>query len=422
MKKKIVVLLAAVCVVTLLGGCGTEKNNNTQKSNTETENKNTNSNSEEKSGNTTEITYNVDDYVELGEYKGLEITLGSYDVTEEDVKNQINSIVLSYPAYEDTDKKEVENGDFVNIDYEGLKDGVAFDGGTANGAILEIGSGTFIDGFEDGLIGKKVGEEIKLDLTFPENYQNEELAGQAVVFNVTVNKIVNKKDMNYDTLTDKYVTDNFSNQGYKNVTEFKEGVKEQLETSNKATKESDTQKAINQKLAETCKVNGFPEGLLKQNIDQYMEDFQAQLKSAYGIELAEYLQSVNSTEEDFNAQVEQYVTESLENQLILEAIAKKEKIEIDEKEFDEYVKGVVAEYNYESEEAFIKQFGEDYVRSVYISENTMKMLEESAKITYEEKSTETSGEETKEPETSEENGQEEDSSKEGEQEKETSEE
>ena len=367
MKKKIVVLLAAVCVVTLLGGCGTEKNNNTQKSNTETENKNTNSNSEEKSGNTTEITYNVDDYVELGEYKGLEITLGSYDVTEEDVKNQINSIVLSYPAYEDTDKKEVENGDFVNIDYEGLKDGVAFDGGTANGAILEIGSGTFIDGFEDGLIGKKVGEEIKLDLTFPENYQNEELAGQAVVFNVTVNKIVNKKDMNYDTLTDKYVTDNFSNQGYKNVTEFKEGVKEQLETSNKATKESDTQKAINQKLAETCKVNGFPEGLLKQNIDQYMEDFQAQLKSAYGIELAEYLQSVNSTEEDFNAQVEQYVTESLENQLILEAIAKKEKIEIDEKEFDEYVKGVVAEYNYESEEAFIKQFGEDYVRSVYIS-------------------------------------------------------
>jgi len=272
------------------------------------------------------------------------------------------------------------------------------------------------------LIGKKVGEEIKLDLTFPENYQNEELAGQAVVFNVTVNKIVNKKDMNYDTLTDKYVTDNFSNQGYKNVTEFKEGVKEQLETSNKATKESDTQKAINQKLAETCKVNGFPEGLLKQNIDQYMEDFQAQLKSAYGIELAEYLQSVNSTEEDFNAQVEQYVTESLENQLILEAIAKKEKIEIDEKEFDEYVKGVVAEYNYESEEAFIKQFGEDYVRSVYISENTMKMLEESAKITYEEKSTETSGEETKEPETSEENGQEEDSSKEGEQEKETSEE
>lgn len=375
MKKKMMLLLAAVCAVTMLGGCGTDKKNNADEKNsgdTETE-------SEEKAE---EIKYNVDDYVELGEYKGLKITLGSYDVTEEDVKSNIESMIASYPAYEDTDKDTVEEGDFVNIDYEGLKDGEAFDGGTAQGTILEIGSDSFIDGFEDGLIGVKVGEEVALDLTFPEDYQNTDLAGQAVVFNVTVNKIVNKIEMTYDTLTDDYVASNFAAQGYENVEDFKNGIKAQLESNNETTKNNDTQSAIFEKLAEVCKIKSLPEGLLEQKIDEYMEQFEANLETSYGMTLEDYLSNMNTTEEDFNAQVEQYMKESLENQLILEAIAKKEGIEADEEGFAEYKAGVVADYGYESEDALIEQYGEDYVRDVYINEKALEMITENAVITY----------------------------------------
>ncbi len=179
MKRKLMLLLCAVCVAALAGGCGTGKENNASgKENTEDV-----SGSE---GKKETIQYNSDDYVELGEYKGLEVSLGSYEVTQDDVKREIEAALLSYPVYEDTDKDTVEDGDFVNIDYEGVKDGVAFNGGTAQDSVLEIGSNSFIDGFEDGLIGVKVGEKVDLNLTFPENYQNQELAGQAVVFHVTI--------------------------------------------------------------------------------------------------------------------------------------------------------------------------------------------------------------------------------------------
>ena len=216
MKKKLMLLLCTVCAVTLLGGCGTgNKNTGGKKESTEKTEK-----TEEKDDSEKEkasIEYNVDDYVELGEYKGLEVSLGTYEVKDEDVKSRIESILTSYPVYEDLDKDTVEDGDFVNIDYEGIKDGEAFNGGTAEGAVLEIGSNSFIDGFEEGLIGKKVGEKTDLNLTFPEDYQNEELAGQEVVFHVTVNKIVSKTDMTYD----QWVKDGYP-VGYGEVIYFKE--------------------------------------------------------------------------------------------------------------------------------------------------------------------------------------------------------
>ena len=141
MKKRMMLLLCAVCTAALLCGCGTgQKDNSDKKEST---------GKEEASGSKDQETveYNAADYVELGEYKGMEVSLGSYEVTDEDVKNEVKNTLLSYPVYEDSEKDTVEDGDFVNIDYEGLKDGVAFNGGTAQGAVLEIGSNSFIDGF-----------------------------------------------------------------------------------------------------------------------------------------------------------------------------------------------------------------------------------------------------------------------------------
>ncbi|MCI9493155.1 MAG: trigger factor [Lachnospiraceae bacterium] len=374
MKRKLMLLLCAVCVAALAGGCGTGKENNASgKENTEDV-----SGSE---GKKETIQYNSDDYVELGEYKGLEVSLGSYEVTQDDVKREIEAALLSYPVYEDTDKDTVEDGDFVNIDYEGVKDGVAFNGGTAQDSVLEIGSNSFIDGFEDGLIGVKVGEKVDLNLTFPENYQNQELAGQAVVFHVTVNKIVNKSDMTYDKMDDAFVAANMSSQGYNTVDEFKKGVREQLEASNETTKKQETEAAVMLKLKEACKVKGLPEGLLDQKIEEYMGRFNTNLEN-YGMKLEDYLSTSGMTEEEFNVQAKELVTDSLEGQLIIESIAKKENITIDEKEFEEYKKKVVEDYGYGSEEALLEQHGEEYVRNVFLNEKVMGMLVENAKITY----------------------------------------
>lgn len=379
MKKRIIILLAALCAASLIGGCGTKKENDKQESNSQE------STQESGSGESTEqISYNAEECVELGEYMGVEITLGTYEVTEEEIQSNIDSMLLSYPKYEDSDKTTVEEGDTVNIDYEGLKDDVAFDGGTAQDSYLEIGSGSFIDGFEDGLIGKKVGEKVKLNLTFPEDYQNTELAGQDVVFNVTINKIVNKEIVTHETVTDDFVASNFTSQDYKNVKELEAGVKEQLESSKESSKKTDTQNALFAKLRESCKVT-LPEGLLDQKVNEYIDQFTTNMETSYGMKLEDYLSQINTTEEEFKQQAEQMMTESLQNQIILEAIAEKENIEADEEGFAEYKKGVVTDFGFESEDALIQQYGEDYVKNAYVSDKTMDILIENAKITYEEK-------------------------------------
>ena len=168
----------------------------------------------------------VDDYVTLGEYKGLEVLQSKQEVTQQDVDNFIHYTLEGYSELQPiTDRDVVENGDTANIDYEGKKDGVAFDGGTAQGQDLVIGSGTFIPGFEEGLVGVKVGETVDLDLTFPEEYHSEELAGQKVVFTVTVNSISRHVD---PELTDEFVA-GLGIEGISTVAEFQEYAKQGLE-------------------------------------------------------------------------------------------------------------------------------------------------------------------------------------------------
>lgn len=375
MKKKLVILLVAVCAVSMLGGCGTGKKSDKK------ETKETEETEENKAAK--DIEYNASDYVTLGEYKGMEVKLTSnYEVTEEDVKSKIESLLTSYPAYEDSDKTTVEDGDFVNIDYEGLQDGVAFEGGTAQGTVLEIGSGSFIEGFESGLIGANVGDTVSLNLTFPENYQNTEMAGQAVVFNVTINKIVNKADMTYDTMTDQYVTDNFSSSGYETVQDLKDGVKEQLTQSNESTKESDTQSAVLEKLKEVCTVNSLPDGVLDQRVKEYKEQMEKVLKEKYDMGMEDYLSSINKTQEDFDTEITDYMQQNLEMEMILTAIADKENIEVDEDGYKEYLANVISGGGYEDEDALMEEYGEDYVKTIYRNNKAMDMVRENAVVTY----------------------------------------
>ncbi len=212
MRRLVKPLLCGMMIMALVAGCSKKQET---KETAATESPAETSEADSAEGGP-EADVDLGEVTSLGEYKGLEVTRLSTDVTDEELDARIQSILDANPEYVAITDRAAKNGDIVDIDYVGLKDGVAFDGGTAQGYKLELGSHSFIDGFEEGLVGAKTGEERSLNLTFPKQYHSEELAGQAVVFEVTVNGIEEKKDAVLD--------DNFVQRmsDFGTVDEFKE--------------------------------------------------------------------------------------------------------------------------------------------------------------------------------------------------------
>lgn len=182
MKRLMKLVLCGLMITVLAAGCS-KKEDNTPSSSAES--------SAEESAGAAEEPVDLGKVTKLGEYKGVEVTRMSTEVTDEELETRIQHILDANPEYVVVDRA-AKDGDVLNIDFKGLKDGVAFDGGSSEGYELELGSGTFIEGFEEGLIGAKTGEERDLELTFPKDYFNDELAGQPVVFEVKVNSIEEK--------------------------------------------------------------------------------------------------------------------------------------------------------------------------------------------------------------------------------------
>lgn len=371
MKKKIVAISLAAAMAFTLTACSSGKEKTGQDAKTD------------ESG--IQSDYKIEDYVTLGDYSGLEISLpGNYEVTTK----QVNEYALSNakqsakPSYKDTDKKTVEEGDTVNIDYEGTKDEVAFAGGTAQGQYLTIGSHDFIDGFEDGLIGKKVGKTVKLDLTFPENYGNKDLAGADVVFTVKINKIVKEDKSVKFKLTDEFAKENLS---CDSVKEYKKQIREYLETQNDSQKQSDTRQAVINKLKEICTVKE-PEGVLDERLSDYEKRFEKQ--NCKDTTLEAYLSDNydGKTVDEFRSEVSAELKDTLQTELILEAIVKKEGLKLDEDAFKDYVKQQVSSYGYENDEAFYNAYhsdvkeGEKYVRKVYVCNQALDKVVEDAKV------------------------------------------
>lgn len=372
MKKKLVTLLVVAAMLGVAGGCG--KDSDHTSSDTATEGA-----SSDVAVKT--IEYDVEDYVKLGDYKGIEVSIENvYDVTDESVKEEVETQIAAYPVYNKLDKTTVEDGDLINLDYEGKIDGEAFDGGTAKGQYLEIGSGSFIGGFEEGLVGVEVGSTLDLNLTFPEDYQNEEMAGKDAVFTVTVNSIEERVDMTFDTLTDEYVSENF---GSETVDAYVKGIRENLETTAEENKEAAIQNTVLATVRENATISGLPDGLLDQRVEEYMDQFKA-MCDAYGITLEDYLSSYyQMSEEDFRAQMEDYMQSQIEMELVLEAVANAEKLELDEEGFQDYVAEVVSGNGFESEDALYERYGKDYVENAYVKLNlSMKFLVDHAKVNW----------------------------------------
>ena len=290
MKKRLAYLVTAALILSLTGCGGAGGAASTSG----------NAGAAAQSENVTMDTADLGKLVRLGQYKGLEISVNSAKVTQEDIDAQIETALSSEAEQIEVTNRAVKDGDIVNIDYEGKKDGVAFDGGTAQGYDLAIGSGTFIEGFEEGLIGAKLGETRDLNLTFPENYGAQELAGQDVVFTVKVNSI---KEEKLPELTDELAQK--INPDVKTVDEFKAYIKDSLE---KAAIDASRNAAYSQLLnmvdasSEIVSGNDIPAGILNEVIEAEKSSFESMMQ-AYGMDIKTYLSSQGLTEEQYNEQI-----------------------------------------------------------------------------------------------------------------------
>lgn len=385
MKKKAVALLLCVSMMMTLNACGKTNKDNTQGTETVAETET------EVIPSSADITYDAGDYVSLGDYMNMEVTLDKdYQVTDDMVKNYVNNnVIANYPYYVESDKTVVENGDVANINYEGLLDGEAFDGGTAQDYDLEIGSGSFIDGFEDGLIGAEVGKETDLNLTFPEDYGNSDLAGKEVVFKVTVNAIKEKQDITYDTLTDEYVTYLSDKLGasYETVNDLTSDIRTYLEEQANSSRTQAIRSAVIAKLPEVCTVNALPDGLLDARMQEYLKKFEDTYCKDTTLE--DYLSSTyNTTVDDFKTQVQSEIETELDTQLILEAIAAVENIEFDEDGFNSYVSSLLSSYGYDSEDALYENYaqtaedGKAYLQTIYLCNKALDRVIENTNVTY----------------------------------------
>ncbi len=316
--------------------------------------------------------YEVSDYITLGEYKGLPLTYTKLEVKDTDIDAAIQSDLEANATEEEVKDRGVQKGDTVNIDYEGLKDGVAFEGGTAQGYDLEIGSGKFIPGFEDGLIGAKTGDEVTLNLTFPADYSTAELAGQAVVFNVKVNSI---KTSIVPELTEDYVK---SNTDYDSIDAYKEGTRANLVKDNEETMKNEKIKNLITAIVDGSKISSYPQTL----IDYYayeMESYYSQFAAMYGFQLADFLAANNMTEESFAKEKQSYAEDRAAQELALNAIIKAENMQISDDEYKAGVAKYIEQYGYASEEEFFQSATEDQVRESLIWEKAVDFILSQAK-------------------------------------------
>lgn len=263
--------------------------------------------------------------IKLGNYKGIEFKVEKVPVSDEEVEQQIQMILAQSSQTEEKDGDTVENGDIATIDFVGLKDDVAFEGGTGNDYDLEIGSGSFIPGFEDQMIGMKVNETRDLNLTFPENYQAAELAGQDVVFKVTVKKLSVKKDAE---LNDAFV-EGLGVPEIKTVEDLKAYINEGLQQQHDQQYETQKENTIFDAFMADSEVELDDEAL-----DRQMS-YMANQMMAQGIQLDQYLQMTGMDEEKLREQMKPSATQQAKLEALIDEIIAVEKIVVTEEVLDE---------------------------------------------------------------------------------------
>ena len=256
--------------------------------------------------------------VELGAYKGVEIEKVITEVTDEDMEEEIKK-VQEQNSREVTVERVAENGDTVMIDYAGSVDGVAFDGGTAEGQALVLGSGTFIPGFEEQLIGAAAGADVDVNVTFPEEYHAKDLAGKAALFKVKVHEVKTKE---YPEVDDEFAQDVSD---FETLAEYKEDLKKRLEERKAETAKAERQQKVMNIVVENAKMD-IPEAMVKKSTDDMMNQY-AQDLAAQGLSMDIYFQYTGMTPQQLAEQMKPQALANIKNRLVLDAIAAAENME-----------------------------------------------------------------------------------------------
>ncbi len=288
--------------------------------------------------------------VNIKKYKGLNIKPEKVEVTDEEINHELGHLLERYTELVNKEDGAVESGDVAVIDFEGFKDGVAFEGGKGENYSLEIGSNTFIPGFEEQIIGMKPGEEKDLDITFPEDYGVKDLAGAKVVFKVKVNEIKTKENRELDE-------EFFEDLGMEGVNS-EETLKEEIKKSIEAQKEADAENNYIDKILEEVSKNvevDIPEPMVDEEVNRLLKRFEEQMKMQ-GISLDLYYQFTNSNEEALKSQMEKEAYSNVLYRLMLEEIMNLEKIEVSSEEAEKEAEELAKKYQMEKDE-FLAQFG-----------------------------------------------------------------
>jgi len=286
----------------------------------------------------------------IKKYKGLKVKKEKVKVTKEEIEHEMGHILEKYGEVRVKEKGDLENGNIAVIDFEGFKDGVAFDGGKGENYELEIGSNTFIPGFEEQLIGMKVEEERDINVTFPEEYPSEELKGAPVVFKVKLHEIKEKVQRDFDA-------ELFEDLAMEGVNS-KEDLEKELKANIEAQKEMDAENRYVDELLETVAKNvevDIPEEMVEEEVERLFGRYEQQLQMQ-GVSLDLYYQLTRTTEADLKNQLEKEGYKNVLYRLMLEEIANLEKIEITEEEANKQAEELAAKYNMKKEE-FLKAFG-----------------------------------------------------------------
>ena len=274
-------------------------------------------------------------------YKGLVVAKPEVKVTAADVKAELKPYIDRASRLVSVSRK-AKKGDTVEIDFEGFRDGVPFEGGKGENYALELGSGSFVPGFEDQLVGVKAGEEWELDITFPQDY-TPELAGASVVFKVKVNEVKEKQAPELDDEFAKDVSE------FDTLEELKKDLGEKLKQRRQAQADQDFEHAVVDALIEKLQCN-VPEVMVEIRADRMMEDYAARLQNS-GIPLDDYLRVMGMSREDLQAQSKTAADRAVRSELALEAVAAAEKIQVDDGDVDEEIARLAKEYNLTPEQA-----------------------------------------------------------------------
>lgn len=370
MRKRFLAVVMCVCLGMTMFACGASKDDNTKETESGTSEATEPAYTEEDLVDDSNGDLNILDYVDLGDYKGIELTKSITKVTDDEVTNEMESKAVELTGSDVT----VEDGDTAIIDFVGKLNGVAFDGGTASNYELEIGSGSFIDGFEDGLIGVKKGDTVDLNLTFPESYPSTERAGKDVVFTVTVNGVKRKPQLNDEWLA--------ANTNYATLAEFAAETKQKLEDAAETTASNTLESSGLDQVISNSTVKKYYKSLIEQGESQYEKRLNA-YASAYGKSLSELLAAQGMTESQYQNQKQKQAVSYAQVAMVVYAIAQDAGLSEADAEYQTILNDLANNYNMDAA-TFSSTYGESLVKSSVMSQYAMNYIVSNANVTTQE--------------------------------------